>query len=114
MLQPTPAPDSERDGPTGEEDEEFGGIGDGEVRVGEGLEGIPGDVVDEDREQGKAAPEIDGIGFAQCRSRNAPSRCELYECIHAAGFSPGSTALIGRLLTRKRSLFALRAVSLSS
>ena len=48
------------------------------MRVGEGLEGIPGDVVNEDREQGKAAPEIDGVGLAQCRSRNAPSRCALY------------------------------------
>ena len=60
--------DREPHRPARKEDEQLGGIRERQVAVGEALEEVAGDVIDEDGDQRVAAPEIDRVGLAHRRS----------------------------------------------
>src|SRR6185437_3798883 len=51
--------------PAGEEYEQVGGVGDRDVGQGVVRVGKARDVIDKNRDQRKATPEINGIGFAR-------------------------------------------------
>ena len=61
----TVAGDQKAQRPAGQEDEQLGGIGEREVPVREPLLVDARNMVDEDRDKRKAAPEIDGVGFTR-------------------------------------------------
>lgn len=54
--------------PAGEKDEEFGGIRKRQIAIGEMFVKNAGNMVEEDRDEGEAAPEIDLVRFPHGRS----------------------------------------------
>src|SRR5262249_52023945 len=66
--------DEEAQRPAGEEDEEIGRIRDREIPVRQMLVEDARNMVDEDRDERKAAPEIDCVGLAWHRITRAPAR----------------------------------------
>ena len=60
---PGSAVDQSAQGPSGQENEQLGGIGKPQIAVGETIENVVGNMIDEDRHQRETAPKIDLIGL---------------------------------------------------